>query len=159
MPPVEQAAATFPCSSSATAPTVSAASPLRAGWAVSAAPICSNSCWRLSVSSAVSDTLGTPWAWDAPGALLFLEEVGEEPYRVDRLLQQLRLAGVLAAAAGFVLGSFTEAADCEAVLADHLLPLGRPLLAGWPAGHGQPNRALPLGLPVRLDVGERQLRW
>lgn len=107
----------------------------------------------------LASCLGTPALPDLDGALLFLEDVGEEPYRIDRTLAQLKLAGVLQRVAGFVLGSFTEAADCEAVLADHLLPLGRPLLAGWPAGHGQPNRALPLGLPVRLDVGERQLRW
>ena len=55
--------------------------------------------------------LGTPWAWETRGAILFLEDVNEEPYRVDRLLTQLRLAGVLDAAAGFVLGSFTEEAS------------------------------------------------
>jgi muramoyltetrapeptide carboxypeptidase len=107
----------------------------------------------------LASCLGTPALPDLDGALLFLEDIGEEPYRVDRTLAQLKLAGVLQRVAGFVLGSFTEATNCEAVLADHLLPLGRPLLAGWPAGHGQPNRALPLGLPVTLDVSERELRW
>ncbi len=101
--------------------------------------------------SLVAALLGTPWAWDARGALLFLEDINEELYRVDRLLTQLRLAGVLDAAAGFVLGSFTEATAPTALLQELLLPLGKPLLAGWPSGHGTPNRPLPLGLRARLD--------
>lgn len=101
--------------------------------------------------------LGTPWAPCPEGALLFLEDIGEEPYKVDRLLAQLRLAGVLQAVAGFVLGSFSEAESPDAVLADYLAPLGKPVLAGWPAGHGRPNRALPLGLEVVMDVQQRSL--
>lgn len=106
--------------------------------------------------SLVAALLGTPWAWDARGALLFIEDVGEEPYRVDRLLTQLRLAGVLDSAAGFVVGSFTESESPEDLLHEMLLPLchraGKPLLAGWPSGHGTPNRPLPLGLHALLDA-------
>jgi muramoyltetrapeptide carboxypeptidase len=102
--------------------------------------------------SLVAALLGTPWAWDARGAILFLEDVSEEPYRVDRLLTQLRLAGVLDAVAGFVLGSFTEEASPTALLQDMLGGLGKPVLGGWPSGHGTPNRPLPLGLPVALDA-------
>jgi muramoyltetrapeptide carboxypeptidase len=106
--------------------------------------------------SLVAALLGTPFAWPVAGALLFLEDINEEPYRVDRLLTQLRLAGVLDAAAGFVLGSFTEGASPAGVLQELLLPLarrlGKPLLAGWPAGHGTPNRPLPLGVRARLAV-------
>jgi muramoyltetrapeptide carboxypeptidase len=102
--------------------------------------------------SLVAALLGTPWAWDARGAILFLEDVNEEPYRVDRLLTQLRLAGVLDAAAGFVLGSFTEEASPTGLLQQMLGGLGKPVLAGWPSGHGTPNRPLPLGLRVRLDA-------
>lgn len=102
--------------------------------------------------SLVAALLGTPWAWPSEGAILFLEDVSEARYRVDRLLTQLRLAGVLDGARGFVLGSFTEDADPVAVLREHLAGLGKPLLAGWPAGHQVPNRALPLGAHVRLDA-------
>ncbi len=106
--------------------------------------------------SLVAALLGTPWAWHARGALLFLEDVSEDLYRVDRLLTQLRLAGVLDAAAGIVLGSFTEAESPSALLQSLLQPLceaqGKPLLAGWPAGHGTPNRPLPLGLHAVLDA-------
>jgi muramoyltetrapeptide carboxypeptidase len=102
--------------------------------------------------SLVAALLGTRWAWPVEGAILFLEDVCEAPYRIDRLLTQLRLAGVLDAAVGFVLGSFTEGDDPTAVLQEHLARLGKPLLAGWRAGHGRPNRPLPLGLRVALDA-------
>jgi muramoyltetrapeptide carboxypeptidase len=102
--------------------------------------------------SLVAALLGTPWAWEARGAILFLEDINEEPYRVDRLLTQLRLAGVLDAAAGFVLGSFTEEASPLSLLQEMLGSLGKPVLAGWPSGHGTPNRPLPMGLRVQLNV-------
>jgi muramoyltetrapeptide carboxypeptidase len=103
--------------------------------------------------SLVAALCGTPWAWSAEGAILFLEDVSEALYRTDRLLAQLRLAGVLDAAAGFVLGSFTEQASPLALLRETLLPLNKPVLGGWPAGHGTPNRPLPMNLRVRLDAG------
>jgi muramoyltetrapeptide carboxypeptidase len=103
--------------------------------------------------SLVGALLGTPWAWDLRGAILFLEDVNEALFRVDRLLTQLRLAGELDAVAGFVLGSFTEEQPPDALLTELLAPLGKPLLGGWPTGHGTPNRPLPMGLRVRLDAG------
>jgi len=102
--------------------------------------------------SLVAALLGTPWAWQARGAILFLEDVNEDGYRVDRLLTQLRLAGVLDAAAGFVLGSFTESTSPNELLLALICRLGKPVVAGWPAGHGTPNRPLPLGLRVALDA-------
>jgi muramoyltetrapeptide carboxypeptidase len=101
----------------------------------------------------VASLLGTPWAWPIDDAILFFEEVSEAPYRVDRLLTQLRHAGVLRSARGFVLGSFSQDGDVTAVLREHLAGLGKPVLAGWPAGHARPNRALPLGAAVTLDAG------
>ena len=102
--------------------------------------------------SLVAALLGTRWAWPAEGAVLFLEDVSEELYRVDRLLTQLRLAGVLDAVAGLVLGSFTESESPDALLREFLLPLGKPVLGGWPSGHGTPNLPLPLGVRVDLDA-------
>jgi muramoyltetrapeptide carboxypeptidase len=102
--------------------------------------------------SIVASLLGTPWACPVDGAVLFLEDVSEALYRVDRLLTQLRHAGVLAGVNGFLLGSFTEDADPAAVLHEHLAGLGKPVLAGWPAGHGRPHRALPLGAQVVFDA-------
>ncbi len=109
--------------------------------------------------SVIVSGLHTPADPDWRGAVLFLEDVSEDPYRVDRYLTQLRLAGVLDAVAGFVLGGFSEADSADAVLLDALRPLAKPVLAGWPAGHVQPHRALPLGLLVRLDVPARRLTW
>lgn len=107
--------------------------------------------------SLVAALQGTPFAWPAQGTVLFLEDVNEEPYRIDRLLTQLQLAGVLDGAAGFVLGSFTHETDPTPALLDRLGALGKPVLAGWPAGHGAVNRPLPLGLRVRLDAGARTI--
>ncbi len=107
--------------------------------------------------SLVAALQGTPFAWSTRDTVLFLEDVNEEPYRIDRLLTQLHLTGVLDAAAGFVLGSFTHPEDPSAALRERLWPLGKPVLPGWPSGHGVPNRPLPLGLRVRLDAGARTL--
>jgi muramoyltetrapeptide carboxypeptidase len=108
--------------------------------------------------SLIASLCGTPWALDARGAVLFIEDVSEALYRVDRLLTQLRHSGLLDAAAGFLLGSFTEDADPGVVLHEHFASLGKPVLAGWPAGHGRPNRALPLGATVTLDTSAGTVR-
>jgi muramoyltetrapeptide carboxypeptidase len=110
--------------------------------------------------SLVASLLGTPWAYSLDDAILFLEDVSEQLYRVDRLLGQLKNAGVLDAVKGVVVGSFTEEESPEAVLKDYLLPLaerGKPVLTGWPAGHGTPNLPLPLGVRARLDAGAGSL--
>jgi len=110
----------------------------------------------------VAALCGTPWQLDTRGAVLFIEDVSESLYRVDRLLLQLRHAGLLDAAAGFLLGSFAEDEDPFAVVGAELLPLcraqGKPLLGGWPAGHGVPNRPLPMGARVTLDATHGTLR-
>lgn len=101
--------------------------------------------------------LGTPFMPVVDGALLFVEDISEEPYRVDRMLSQLRLAGVLDRIAGLLVGSFSGAESPDAVLADHLPRLRCPVLAGWPSGHGQPNRPLPLGVRAEMDVATGRL--
>jgi len=109
--------------------------------------------------SLVAATLGTPYAIDGRDAILFLEEVGEAPYRVDRLLSQLLLAGVLDGVAGIALGGFTETGDESAgptvldVLHDRLGGLGIPIAHGFPFGHVDDNWTLPVGARARLDAG------
>ncbi|HEV7591465.1 MAG TPA: LD-carboxypeptidase [Longimicrobium sp.] len=111
--------------------------------------------------SLIASTLGTPYAIQAEGALLFLEEVGEAAYRVDRLLSQLRLAGVLGATAGIVVGSVTDVPDGGSehvplivdVLQDLLGDLGVPVAYGFPFGHVEDNWTLPVGVRARLDAG------
>ena len=101
---------------------------------------------------------GTPWQLEARGCILLLEEVGEPPYRVDRMLQQLKSAGCLDGVVGVVVGSFSgfEAGDgadwglrelvCEAV--------ETPVLGGLPVGHGTENHAFVYGAPARIE-GDR----
>jgi muramoyltetrapeptide carboxypeptidase len=105
-------------------------------------------------------TLGTPYAVRAEGAILFMEEVGESAYRVDRMLTQLRLAGVLGAAAGIAVGAFTEVPGegtpgtppMAGVIAERLGDLGVPVAAGFPFGHVAGSWTLPLGVRAGLDA-------
>ncbi|PVZ15654.1 MULTISPECIES: LD-carboxypeptidase [unclassified Pseudomonas] len=104
-------------------------------------------------------TLGTPWALQSEGAVLFIEDVNEPLYRVDRLLTQLRLAGKLHGLAGVLVGDFAgiSTQQLQPLLAEFFTPLGVPVLAGWRSGHCQPNLTLPMGAQVVLDASERRL--
>lgn len=109
-----------------------------------------------------TNLIGTPWFPPLAGRILVLEDVGEEPYRVDRMLTQWRTAGLLRGVAGVGCGRFRWKQDdilpgdltMEEVLRDRLGDLGVPLLGDLPVGHGQPNLALPLGQLAQLD-GDR----
>jgi muramoyltetrapeptide carboxypeptidase len=103
----------------------------------------------------VCSLLGTGHLPSAEGAILFLEEVNEEPYRIDRMLTQLRLAGVLEGAAGVVLGRMSGEGD-EAPLAA-LDGLACPVLRGFPTGHGALNMTLPQGIKAELDSEGRRI--
>lgn len=104
-------------------------------------------------------SLGTPWEIQTDGAILFFEEIGEQPYAIDRALVQLRDAGKLAAAAGVAVGQlvdcsserYPETRACD-VLRDVLVPaVSGPVVAGLPFGHVADNRALGVGVPAELD--------
>jgi muramoyltetrapeptide carboxypeptidase len=88
--------------------------------------------------------------------VLFIEEVNEAPYRIDRMLTALLLGGHLAAVRGVCVGQLTDCGrddaspDALAVIAERLRPLGVPILSGLPSGHGQPNEPLLLGAMARL---------
>ncbi len=87
------------------------------------------------------------------GAIVLIEEVDEAPYRVDRMLTQLRRSGAFDGAAGFALGQMTDCGSVDDVLADRLGTLGIPVLGGLPIGHGPGQVTVPLGAPSRLDPG------
>jgi muramoyltetrapeptide carboxypeptidase len=92
----------------------------------------------------------------AAGAILLLEDITENPYRVDRILTQLGRAGWLAHTAGIALGAWTDCGppeDIRAVLADRLAGLGVPVAWGLTFGHCPGQAAIPLGVPARLDAG------
>lgn len=115
--------------------------------------------------SLVVASLGTAWEIDTRDGILLLEEVGEAPYRIDRMLQQLLAAGKLDALAGIGIGEMT---DCEPtgdgpsardVLREILTPLGVPTVTGLPFGHGESNRPWPYGGRAAIDAerGEIEL--
>jgi muramoyltetrapeptide carboxypeptidase len=103
--------------------------------------------------------IGTPWMPHLDGTILVLEDVGEAPYRVDRMLTQWRSAGLLNKVAGVACGRFSWMEDdilpgdfnMKEVLENRLGGLGIPLVVNLPIGHGLPNQALPLGRRARLD--------
>jgi muramoyltetrapeptide carboxypeptidase len=116
--------------------------------------------------SVLAGLMGTPFEIDTAGRILFLEEVGERLYRIDRYLSQLWLGGKLQAAAGVLLGSISfnddEPAESEAAVADLLDDyFGRldvPVLAGFPAGHAKNNLTLPIGALVEIDPSKKHVR-
>lgn len=108
--------------------------------------------------SLVVTSLGTAYEINTRGRILFLEEVGEAPYRVDRMLTHLRAAGKLDQAAGILLGDFMDCRhpqedyDWKTVALDILGKAGCPVLAGFPAGHAQRKFPLPLGTQIKLEA-------
>ena len=111
--------------------------------------------------------IGTPYFPDLSRAILFLEDVDEDLYKVDRMLAHLRLVGALEKLAGVAVGRFTEldrasrdgALGFDEVLATYLQPLDIPVAYGFPIGHIDSQWTLPLGIRARLnaDAGELEL--
>ena len=108
--------------------------------------------------------IGTPWFPDLRGSILVLEDVGEAPYRVDRMLTQWRSSGVLRGLAGIATGRFSWKGEVEpgdfsmdGILEERLSDLGIPLVMNLPLGHGLPNMALPLGASATLDANQGTL--
>lgn len=113
----------------------------------------------------LSSLIGTPHAALTRGSLLFLEEIREAPYRVDRMLEQLRQSGALASAAGVMLGVFQK---CEPPDSEPSLSLGEvlegqfgaskvPAAYGFSFGHIPHQLTMPLGVRARMDTRDRSL--
>ncbi|SNS27791.1 muramoyltetrapeptide carboxypeptidase [Sphingomonas laterariae] len=109
----------------------------------------------------LSTMMGSPWLPDFDGAILFLEEVGEAEYRVDRMLNQLALAGILRKVAGVVFGQCSRCDSGVAnytgfsvpqILHQYLSQLGIPVFAGANIGHVGNQLSLPVGADVRIDA-------
>lgn len=123
---------------------------------------------NLSLISALE---GTPFAIDTRDAILLVEDTREAPYRIDRMLRQLQLAGKLATLRGAVLGQFTRNYDREdetrqadprygvdGVLKQYFENAGIPVLMNFPVGHYPQNATLPLGGEVEIDADKVSLR-
>ena len=112
--------------------------------------------------SVFSRLVGTPYMPDTRGAILLLEDIGEAPYRIDRMWTHLRLAGILDTLAGIVLGAFVQCGGKKEngsleVLESLAAETGVPCVAGFPIGHGARNVAVRLGGRARLSAGSLRL--
>ncbi|MEK7402906.1 MAG: LD-carboxypeptidase [Gemmatimonadota bacterium] len=119
---------------------------------------------NLSLLSALH---GTPWQPLYDGAILVVEDVGEAPYRIERMLLQLRLSGDLQKCAGLAFGQFTDPAQDASIggttrtVADVLTEAARlaniPAISGIPLGHVEEQWSLPLGADAELDADAKAL--
>ena len=114
----------------------------------------------------LAHSLGTPWAPDFEGKILFIEDIGEHTYRVDETLVNLKYAGAFEKCAGILLGEFT---DCpveypdygftlEEVLEEIGFPENKPVLRGIRAGHCSPKLTLPMGVLCEMDADRKTVR-
>lgn len=109
--------------------------------------------------SLVASSLGTPYEIDTRGKILFLEDVNEEPYRIDGMLLHLKAAGKFRDCAGILLGYWTDCAPedparsltLEQIFEELLVPEHRPALAGLACGHSLPTLSLPLGSEIEMN--------
>ncbi len=108
--------------------------------------------------------IGTPWAFDLGATVVFMEDVGERPYRIDRMLTQLKLAGALDGVRAAAIGDFIRCDEADTlpphafdVIDDRLTAYDIPGVAGVPSGHGDRNRAFSQGAKCAVDLGEGKL--
>jgi muramoyltetrapeptide carboxypeptidase len=119
--------------------------------------------------SIICSLMGTPFEIDAVDKILFIEDVGEEPYRIDRMLNQLRLAGKFRDARGIVFG---ECVDCNSnglnpskvwdyslgeVIDNYTAQLGKPVYYGLTFGHTSDQVTIPYGAPAEMNADEQTL--
>ncbi len=104
--------------------------------------------------------IGTPWSPGHPDHILFLEDVNERGYAIDRMLVQMSAAGVFAGTKALVLGDFVGGRESNGrnlgatVLSEFARRARFPVFAGLPVGHGRRFRPLPMGVPARLRCGD-----
>lgn len=109
--------------------------------------------------SLICSTLGTPYEINTKDKILFIEDVGEEPYKIDRMLTQLILSGKLQECTGIILGQFTEcelphyerSLTLEQIIEDRIIPLGKPTISNLACGHSYPKLTLPIGARIKID--------
>ena len=125
-------------------------------------------CGRLTGGnlSLIAALMGTSYEIETAGRVLFIEDIHEAPYRVDRMLSQLRLAGKLASPAAVILGQFIEkdrasapdSLTMEEVFLDYFGAAPYPVIANFPAGHHRWNATLPLNAEISVDATAQKVR-
>jgi len=106
--------------------------------------------------------VGTPYQPDFSKHLLLLEDTGEAPYRIDRMLTQMKVAGLFSNIAGIILGSFLNCGNMHDVISifdDIFSDTNVPILAGFDVGHGEPNLMIPIGVAANLDTDSLTLSY
>lgn len=113
--------------------------------------------------SLLTASLKTPWEFEASGKIVFMEDVNEAPYRIDRMLTQLKIAGKFEGLRGLVCGPFSkdpaQEKACRAVFEEVFQDFEGPLAFNCPSGHLDNMLTLPLGVKVRLDVRNQSLEF
>ncbi|PKR77549.1 LD-carboxypeptidase [Halalkalibacillus sediminis] len=115
--------------------------------------------------SLLVNSLGGPYEIETEDRLLFIEDIGEEPYRVDSFLSQLKLAGKLDEAAGVIIGDFNDAEPkkegpsftLNEVLEDYFAEMCKPVIKGFQIGHCQPHFAIPFGTKAVISSAHKTL--
>lgn len=110
-------------------------------------------------------SLGTPFELQTKGKILFFEDIDEQPYKVDRMLNQLKMAGKFADAEGIVIGDFHNcmpdegkaSLTLEEVISQHVKDAGKPTMSGFQFGHCSPNIAIPHGAKAELNTYNKTL--
>lgn len=114
----------------------------------------------------MASTLGTPYEVDTNDKILFIEDVSEEPYSIDRMLTQLLLAKKLQCCKGFILGQFKNCTlpnyerslTLDEVIGDRILSLKKPTVSNFMCGHSYPKLTLPIGANAVLDADKKEIK-
>lgn len=117
--------------------------------------------------SLITSTIGTPYEIDTREKILFIEEIGEEPYKIDRMLTQLKLSKKLEDSIGIILGDFNncvpesseydDSLTLEQVIDSIIKPLGKPTIYNFKAGHCEPVVTIPFGVRARMNADNKEL--
>ncbi len=110
----------------------------------------------------LSHMVGTRFTPDFDGGILFIEDVGEAAYKIDRMLSQMKMAGCFERVRGVVTGSFEACANPEYIpdiIKEVFQDIAIPILMGLAAGHGKVNLSLSMGETVRLDADQGLITW
>lgn len=118
----------------------------------------------------ICSTLGTPYEIDTKGKILFIEDVSEHAYQIDRMLNQLKLAGKFRDCTGIIIGTFkslhtrrhffpNKGYSIKEVIDQLITPLGKPALLGFPVGHIDNQLTLPIGIRAELNTSAKTLKY
>lgn len=116
--------------------------------------------------SMVSHQLGTPYSPSYSGAIFFIEDLGEEPFKMDRYLAHLKQSGIFNEISGLILGNFLDCEDedesrkhisVKDILEEYFKDAPFPVINNFPYGHGMKKVSMPIGAQVQLDTGKKLL--